>query len=116
MNGRKYFLLMFVLFLAATPLHAGSEEKADAIVAYTEALYAEPFDIDALQDPVAEALNEGISQKQLTTFIAANIQAGVEIGELVFYLENILSYHEYNSRGHRQGCDRGEDAYITYDE
>ncbi len=80
---------MFVLFLAATPLHAGSEEKADAIVAYTEELYAEPFDIDALRDPVAGALNEGISQEQLITFIAANIQAGVEIGELVFYLENI---------------------------
>jgi hypothetical protein len=89
MKGQKYLLLMFVLLFAATPLYAGSEEKTDAIVAYTEELYDEPFDTDALRDPVAGALNEGISQEQLTTFIAANIQTGVEIGELVFYLENI---------------------------
>ena len=89
MKGRKYLLLVFVLLLAATPLYAGSEEKTDAIVAYTEELYDEPFDTDALRDPIAKALNEGISQEQLTTFIAANIQTDVEIPELVFYLENI---------------------------
>jgi hypothetical protein len=80
-----------VLVCITTPLFAGSEDKTDAIIAYTEIMYTKSIDADILRDPVKGALHEGISQERITRFISANMQAGVEIEELIFYLELITS-------------------------
>ena len=62
-----------VLVCITTPLFAGSEDKTDAIIAYTEIMYTKSIDADILRDPVKGALHEGISQERITRF---NFDAG----------------------------------------
>ena len=89
MRCQTFYVYIFIIFFITMPLFAGSEEKTDVIIAYTEELYTGFIDSDALRGPVTEALDEGISQERLTTFVAANVQAGVKIEELIFYIENM---------------------------
>jgi|GEM_PF-3470616 len=91
MKYHTFYIFICILICITTPLFAGSTEKTDAIISYTEELYTESIDSDALRGPVKGALNEGISQESITRFISANMQAGVEIEELIFYLENMSS-------------------------
>ena len=91
MKYQTLYIYICILICITTPLFAGSEEKTDAIISYTEELYTESIDSDALRGPVKGALDEGISQESITSFISVNMQAGVEIEELIFYLENMSS-------------------------
>ena len=91
MKRQTFYICIFILICINTTLFAGTDEKTDAIVSYTEALYVESFETDALRGAIKGALNEGISQENITRFISASVQADTEIEELTFYLEIITS-------------------------